>query len=107
MLPPIQTNQPVELRWIESQAAQLKSINQVMAQIIKDNSNKSQEEAQQAVSTQAILSADEAKQWGLVEEIRKNFLDPGANFVTVNLPSPVQHNDSPSIFTGPPAVSAN
>jgi len=35
---------------------------------------------------QTILTSEQAKDWGLVQAIKEQFLEPGARLVTVNLP---------------------
>lgn len=105
-LNPIQTNFPVDMNFLESQLAQLKSLNQVMVQVIKDNSTKSQNEIEEAVRAQTILTPEQAKDWGIVQEIRPTFMEPGAVFVTVNAPNENEKEKVPSRFTTEPTVTS-
>jgi ATP-dependent Clp protease protease subunit len=94
-LNPISTNYPVDINFLESQLAQLKSLNQVFVQVLKENSTKDQADIENAVHGQTILTPEEAKEWGLVQEIRTTFMEPGAVFLTVN--SPVDHTEQPPL----------
>ena len=62
-LNPISTNFPVERTYLESQLAQINSLNQVITQVIKENSKKTQAEVEGAVNGQTILSPEQAKEW--------------------------------------------
>jgi ATP-dependent Clp protease, protease subunit len=91
-LNPISTNFPVDRIFLESQLAQMNSLNQVMVQVIKENSKKTLAEVDAAVKGQTILSPEQAKDWGLVEEIRATFMEPGAVFAAVE---PTEKPDVP------------
>lgn len=104
-LNPIQTNFPVDMNFLESQLAQVKSMNQVFVQVLKANSKKDLADIENAVHGQTILSPEEAKQWGLVQEIRTSFIEPGAVFVSVNNPelpkeTPSRVGEKPTITSG-------
>jgi ATP-dependent Clp protease, protease subunit len=77
---------PLDYTFLDAQLQQIKSLNQMIVQVIAANSNKKQAEIEGLLTGQTILSADEAKRWGIVQEIRTNFMEPGAVFVTVNTP---------------------
>jgi ATP-dependent Clp protease protease subunit len=81
-------NVPLDYNFLNAQMQQIKSLNQMVTQVISANSNKKQAEIENMMNGQTILSADEARQWGLVQEIRETFMEPGAVFVTVNAPVP-------------------
>ena len=98
-LGPMTTSVPVESRWLESQLQQLKSLDQLIVQVIAANSNKKLSEIQAAISGQTILSAEEAKQWGIVQEIKNTFMEPGAAFVSVNAPSTQDQKERPIPYT--------
>jgi ATP-dependent protease ClpP protease subunit len=74
----------------------LKSLNQMLVHVVVSTTNKTQTEVEAAVRGQAILSPDEAVRWGLVQEIKKDFMEPGAVLVSVSVPqssepaSPIQ-----------------
>lgn len=85
-LNPITTNYPVDRTFLESQLAQLNNINQITVQVMKENSTKSQAEIETAVKGQTILSPEQAKEWGLVQEIRSTYTEPNSTFASVNPP---------------------
>jgi len=98
-LNPMTTSVAVESRWLEAQLAQLKSFDQVMAQVIMANSNKKQPEIENAIRIQTILSPEEAKQWGLVQDIKPNYMEPGAVFVGLDVPPEKGQKQTPSPYT--------
>jgi ATP-dependent Clp protease protease subunit len=73
-LNPMTVSVNIESRWLESQLQQLKSMDQIIAQVITANSNKKQSEVENAIRGQVILSPEEAKQWGIVQEIKDRFM---------------------------------
>jgi len=84
------TNMPMDYGFLNSQLQQMKSLNQMVAQVIANNSNKKHDEIETLMQGQVILSPEEAKSWGLVHEIRPTFMEPGAVFVSVNAPVPTE-----------------
>jgi ATP-dependent Clp protease protease subunit len=108
-LNPMTTSVNVESRWLESQLAQLKSFDQVMTQVIMANSTKKQSEIENAIRIQTILSPEDAKQWGLVQDIRPSYMEAGAVFVGVNVPPEKEQKQTPSPYTsdGPSISSGN
>jgi ATP-dependent protease ClpP protease subunit len=65
----------------------LKSLNQMVIHVISSTANKGrQEDIENAVHGQVILTPEEAIKWGLVQEIKSNFMEPGAILVTVGGP---------------------
>jgi ATP-dependent Clp protease protease subunit len=101
------TNVPLDYNFLEAELAQIKSLNSEVVQIIAANSNKKPAEIEEMMRGQTILTPEEAHDWGLVDEIRSTFMEPGAAFVTVNVAppeekNPIQHGDPvPSISSGP------
>jgi hypothetical protein len=61
--------------------------NQMVARVISANSKKRESELDDILKTETILGPDQAKDWGLVQEIRTEFYEPGAILVTVNTPA--------------------
>ena len=82
------TGVPMDFGFLDAQLQQIKSLNQMVAQVIASNSNKKQDEVTTLMRGQTILSPEEARSWGIVHEIRTTFMEPGAVFVTVNTPAP-------------------
>src|SRR5258708_5180782 len=72
------TNVPMDYAFLNAQLQQMKSLNQMVAQVIANNSNKKNGEIETLMQGQVILSPEEAKLWGLVQEIRPTFMEPGA-----------------------------
>ena len=97
---------PLDYNFLESELQQLKSLNSEIAKAIAENSNKKQPELEEMMKNQTILTPEQAKDWGLVQEIRTTFMEPGAVFVSVNQPvgpseKPVEIKDpSPAISSG-------
>ena len=66
----------------------LKNLNQMVIHVIATTANKEkQADIENAVRGQVILTPDDAIKWGLVNEIKTNFMEPGAVLVTVTPPS--------------------
>jgi len=66
----------------------LKNLNQMVVHVVASTANKEkQADIENAVRGQVILTPDDAIKWGLVNEIRTNFMEPGAVLVTVTPPS--------------------
>jgi hypothetical protein len=68
-------------------------------QVIAANLAKKQSEVEDAIRIQRILSPVEAKQWGIVQEIRDTYMEPGAVFISVNNPPEKEQKQTPSPYT--------
>jgi ATP-dependent Clp protease, protease subunit len=79
-------NTLLNMQGLESQLALLKNQNQMISHVIAANTNKKESDIDAVLRTETILNPDDAKSWGLVQEIRTEFLEPGAMLVTVNNP---------------------
>ena len=55
-------------------------------QIIAANSKKKESEIEAAIQAQTILSPEEAKSWGLIQDIKPTYMEPGAVIIGVNIP---------------------
>ncbi len=65
----------------------LKNLNQMVVQVLSATANKEKRpDIENAVRGQIIISAEEAVKWGLVKEVRTNYMEPGAMLVTVSTP---------------------
>jgi hypothetical protein len=87
----------------------LKNLNQMVIHVIASTTGKEkQADIESAVRGQLILTPDEAIKWGLVKEIKTNFMEPGAVLVTVT-PPPSSDTKPPIQFTSitPAAKSKN
>lgn len=73
--------------FLEAEVAQLKSLNSITVQVLTETANKkAAPEIESAVQSQRILNAEQAKDWGIVNEIKTDFMQPGATMVSVNVP---------------------
>jgi hypothetical protein len=63
-----------------------KNQNQMISRVMSTATNKKQSEIESMLQGQTILTSEQAKDWGLVQAIKEQFLEPGARLVTVNLP---------------------
>jgi len=88
---------------LDAQLQQLNNLNQMTVDVIAATTgDKKRKEIEAAVHGQTILSPEEAKEWGLVQEIRSNFMEPGAIFVSVDTSTPilpVKPNIQPTIIS--------
>jgi ATP-dependent Clp protease protease subunit len=98
-LNPMTVSVPIESRWIEGQLAQLKTIDHMAAQVITASSKKKETEVEAAIQNQTILTPAEAKQWGLIQEIRQTYMEPGAVFVGVNFPTEKEQKPPQAPYT--------
>jgi ATP-dependent protease ClpP protease subunit len=71
---------------LDAQLQQVKSLNDIVLHVISQTATKKSSEIESAIHGQQILTPEQAKQWGIVEEIRDNFMIPGATMVSVNIP---------------------
>ncbi len=85
----IPSNMPMDALTLEAQLQQLKSLNQMVIQAVASASNKKQVEIENAVKGQVILTPEQAKEWGLVQEIKKDFIEPGVVPIQVSIDLPI------------------
>jgi ATP-dependent protease ClpP protease subunit len=108
----------IDLPSLEAQLSLLKGQESAMARIIATTIGKKQADAESKIHSQASLSSDEAKQWGLVQEIRTQLFDPAnSNLVfaipaTPNIATPSTSPTVPirpqfSYVSGAPAAKKN
>lgn len=69
---------------LDAQAQQIKSLNRMVSQVLSLTSPTKKEAIEQAIRSQIILTPEEAMEWGIVQEIRKDFMEPGATLIAVN-----------------------
>ena len=84
MNPPVGV--PIDVTFWESQVQLLKSLNEMTVRVIAEASNDRRSDIEAAVHSQKILSPELAKEWGIVQDIREDFMPPGATFIAVNVP---------------------
>jgi len=82
VLPP---NTTADAATLQGDLEILKNLNQTVSQVIEATVNKEKKnDVEGAVHGQIILTSDDAVKWGLVQEIRTSFMEPGALLVTIN-----------------------
>jgi ATP-dependent protease ClpP protease subunit len=79
---------PMDANSMDAQTAQLKSLNQMVVDSISAVAGKKRSEVEAAVHGQVILTPEQAKEWGIVQEIKDTFMTPGAFLLSVNNPAP-------------------
>jgi len=77
-------NTQMNLGTLESNVDRIKSVDQMIAQVLTSIAPAKAAEIQNAISTQTILTPEEALEWGIVHEIKSNVIEPGAVFVAIN-----------------------
>jgi ATP-dependent Clp protease protease subunit len=83
---------PMDANAMDAQTAQLKSLNQMVVDAISTVAGKKRSDVEAAVHGQVILSPEQAKEWGIVQEIKDNFMTPGATLLSVNNPAEPETN---------------
>ena len=97
---------PLDYNFLNAQLQQIKSLNQMVTEVIAATVTKDkQSDLENAVHGQTILTPEQAKEWGIVQEIRSNFMEPGAVFVSVSTPVP-EKDSQPKYGTPQPNITA-
>jgi ATP-dependent Clp protease, protease subunit len=83
------------------QLQQINNMNDLQAQVVESVTNKkSLKDVQDAVHSQKILTPDEAVTWGMVNEVRQQFMVPGASVAVIKDDSkPVSPSSIPPSIT--------
>jgi len=100
----------VNAEGLESQLELLKSMNHLVSHVLSSTTNKKEPEVDQMIRGQVILTPDDAKKWGLIQEVRDTFFDPNANLITVVppvLPLPQSAPTFPAGLITTPAVPSS
>lgn len=92
---PTNGNPMLNITDLEAKLNLVKSMNDVTAHVLATVSNKKEIELQGILREQKILTAEEAKQWGLIQDIRSDFMEPGAILLSVNIPAPEEKPKEP------------
>jgi ATP-dependent Clp protease protease subunit len=85
---------------LEANLQILKNLNEMTASVIANTTNKKQSEIQNMLRGQTIFTPEEAKTFGLVQEIKSEFMGPGAIMAAVEVPTPAPDVNK-SIQSGP------
>jgi ATP-dependent Clp protease, protease subunit len=90
LLPP---GTPLNAQYLDGQYQQVLSMNKLMSDVLNSaTNNKHTAEIEAAVRGQKILTPSEAKQWGLIDEERDNYVTPNAVIATIES-RPIGHAD--------------
>jgi len=101
-------NVPLDYNFMNAQLQQLVSLNQMVTQVLEATAKDKNKEIEQAVRSQTILTPEQAKEWGIVQDIRNTFMEPGAVLISVDVPlreekKPFEYTTlRPSISAGEP-----
>lgn len=88
-----QAGVPMDANLVDSQLQQLNSLNQMVAQVLSEVTKNKRAEIDLAIHSQTILTPEQAKEWGIVDDIKPNFMEPGATFLAVSEPRPLEHSE--------------
>ena len=80
---------------LEAQLQLLKNQNQMISHVIASTTHKRESDVENALRGQTLLTAEQAKDWGLVQEIKTEFMEAGAVLVSVNLPRELEVGSKP------------
>jgi ATP-dependent Clp protease protease subunit len=75
---------PFSVSILDAQIQQLKSLNQMVVQVLSSIATGKKTEIENAIQSQQILTPEQAKEWGIVQDIKTNFMEPGATLVSVS-----------------------
>lgn len=87
---------------LETQLALVNNQNQMMTHVISATTKKKETDFANIFRGQTIWTPEEAKSWGLVQEIRTEFMGPDSVMVTTITPPAAPLPTEPKIRTTPP-----
>jgi hypothetical protein len=76
-------NLPLEEGNVDQQLKLMQQESNAIASVISENTKKPIQEVRAAIARRTVLAADEAKQWGLVHEIKSDLYGEGADLVRI------------------------
>jgi ATP-dependent protease ClpP protease subunit len=74
----------------------LKNLNEMTASVIANTTKKKQSDVQNILHGQLIMTPEDAKAFGLVQDIRTEFMEPGAVMATIEVPMPASDSNKPT-----------
>jgi ATP-dependent Clp protease, protease subunit len=90
-------NTPMDAAAMQGNLAILKNLNEMTAHVISSTVKKEKQgDVENAIHGQVILTPEEAVEWGLAQQVKDNFMEPGAVLVSGNTPQAVP-DANPSI----------
>jgi len=87
-------NISIDSSGLEAQLQLLKSLNQMAARAIASVTNKNESELEAVLRGHTVLTPEQAKEWGIVKDIKTEFMQPGDVLISVSLP-PTQDKNFP------------
>lgn len=90
---------PMTSQLIGDQLAQVNNLNEMVVQAILSVAPGRRADIENAVRTQTILTPEQAMDWGIVQEIRRDFMEPGATLIAVDAPVSATPTTSPHSFS--------
>jgi ATP-dependent Clp protease protease subunit len=97
----------VNAEGLETQLELLKSMNHLVSHVISSATNKKEPEVDAMIHGQVILTPEQAKQWGLIQDVKDTFFDPNANLITVIPPPPQPFPIAAGLTTAPTIPSSS
>jgi ATP-dependent Clp protease protease subunit len=101
----ISGNVQMDVATVEGNLQMIKNLNDTVVRVVSSVTNKKEKEIETAVHGQMILTPTEAKDWGLIKDIRKEFMEPGAVLVSTNSGPPQPEFKPPFQFTSTTPVA--
>jgi len=98
----------IDLPSLDSQITLLRSQETSMARILATAVKKPEADAEARIHAQKSLSADEAKKWGLVQDIRTELFDPNSSTLVMAVPPslPIINSNPLPVIPTVPAFSS-
>jgi len=87
-------NERLEEKQLEERLKGLQNNVENIAKVIAANTSKSIQDVRDAILERTILSPEEAKAWGLVDEIRAELFEEGSEVISIHYQQPQQKQAS-------------
>ncbi len=87
-------NERLEAKQLEERLKGLQNNVENIAKVIASNTSKSVQDVRDAILERTILNPEEAKAWGLVDEIRAELFKEGSEVISIHYQQPKQNQAS-------------
>jgi len=87
-------NERLEEKQLEERLKGLQNNVENIAKVIAANTSKSIQDVRDAILERTILSPEEAKEWGLVDEIKAELFEEGSEVISIHYQQPQQKQAS-------------
>ena len=87
-------NESLEEKQLEERLKGLQNNVENIAKVIAANTSKSVQDVRDAILERTILSSEEAKAWGLVDEIKTELFEEGSEVISIHYQQPQQKQAS-------------